>query len=61
MELKDRLLKGLSYFRAIPPSKFNSAHYVHFKTYLDLVEEFINGEEVKKDQFEEAKEVFDKA
>jgi hypothetical protein len=44
--LKDRILKGISYFRPITPSKWTLANTVQIKTLLDLMEEYVNGAEI---------------
>jgi hypothetical protein len=58
METRNRILKGIEYFRSIKPSEFNAGHALHVKKFCSLVEEFINGEPEKKETYEEAKEVF---
>lgn len=59
-QTKNRILKGIEYFKGIKPSEFNAGHYLHLKVFLDLVESFISGEvkEEPKEQAEIAKEVF---
>lgn len=60
LDLQNRLLKGITYFKGIKPSEFNPGHYAHFKVFLTLVEEFINGQPVKKPvTVEEAKKIFE--
>lgn len=45
-EIKNRILKGIAYFRDINPSKWNEAHTLHAKTLHRLMESYLNGEEV---------------
>jgi hypothetical protein len=44
--LKLRLLKGVTYFKGIPPSKLNPVVWVHFKSYLRLLEEYLTGKQL---------------
>jgi len=51
--MKTRIEKGIKYFRSIKPSEFNMAHYAHFKTFLNLVEEYVTGKKIETRVVEE--------
>lgn len=60
-DLKARLNKGLNYFWNLPPSKLTPVTWVHFKTYLKLLDEYLNGKReltVENMTIDDLKEVF---
>jgi hypothetical protein len=46
-ELKNRILKGILYFKTIPPSKCNAGTFLLVKKLNSLMEEYLTGGEQK--------------